>query len=229
MKPSSSPCSRGLCRPRSGAGRSLPCKARAHPGHGAAGLGLAKRPGAAAAGWKRILANPHPSPQPPALPVPRPQGKAVCGQLGRQSPGRWRAWGEPRHFTCPVSWGWVLPRMFCLSQGRPEVGIAVAALGGKVLPWAFTTSNQFHRHSHLSEDTPVNPDPPGPSLCPRGAPRVRIPRMPRSHTCTERCPCSAATPQALHSPNLCGELVYKKRSAGFPNKPPSPQHISSHT
>lgn len=110
--------------------------------------------------------------------------------------------------------------------------ISVAALGGKVLLWAFTTSEQSHRYSHLSDNTLLNPDPSGvpeAQRSPQGE-NTKDPPVSQVHRVLPVLSSfRAATPQTLHGPNLCGELVYKKRSAGFPNKPPSPQHISSHT
>lgn len=58
--------------------------------------------------------------------------------------------------------------------------------------WAFITSDQFHRYSHLSDPHPSEPRP---LRGPRGAPRGRIPQ---SHTCTGCCLCSAPLELPLH-------------------------------
>lgn len=136
-----------------------------------------------------------------------------------QSPGR-RAGVSPGVSPRPLQRGWVLRWVIHLFQGRREVGDI--SWGGK---GRFPTSDQLHRYFHPPSNTLWDTNPSA-----EDAPRAQDPT---AHTCIERCLSSAPAEPPRCRPfaaqTLCGELVYKKKSAGFPNKAPSPHHISSHT
>lgn len=173
--------------------------ARAHPGHGAAGLGLAKGAGSGAVGWKRILANPPPPPPGPFLPTdpcpPCATGKSCVWSPPRQRAGRWRAWAAPSPFPAPCHGTGSFPAGSAFAKSRG--GNAAAAVGGKALLWAFTTSDQFHRYSHLSDNALWNPEPsgvPAPQRSPQGE---KNPSDPSVSYC---CLCSAPSELPLHRP-----------------------------